>query len=240
MSWRRRWPWILGGLVGLLAVVAAIVWYAVLPRWRPSLRDGERYGIDVSNHQGAIDWDAVAADDIDFAYIKATEGGDSTDRRFALNWRGAGEAGLDSGAYHFFTLCRPGRDQARHFLSVAEPDPSALPPAIDLELAGNCSDRPPVASVQREVGAFVDIVESAWDMPVLVYVRDDWEDRYPVRDELARPLWHFRFFRRPNVDNWLVWQIHYRAEVDGISGGVDLNIMRSTATARSRRMPTPP
>jgi lysozyme len=42
-------------------------------------------GIDVSNHQGAIDWQRVAADDVSFAIIKATEGGDWVDKSFARN-----------------------------------------------------------------------------------------------------------------------------------------------------------
>ncbi len=223
---RRRWPWIVGGVTLLVAALAGAFWFLFVPNWRPPLRDGERYGVDVSNHQGAIHWQAVADDKIAFAYIKATEGGDFTDARFETNWRGAGEAGVDRGAYHFFTLCRPGREQARHFLAVAPPDPAALAPAVDLEIAGNCTRRPNPARADAEVRAFLTIVEEAWGRQVVVYVRDDWESRYPARDELARPLWHFRFLRRPNVDGWVIWQIHGFAHVDGISGGVDLNIMR--------------
>jgi lysozyme len=224
---RRRWPWIGGGVVVLLAALAAAFWFLFVPNWRPPLRDGERYGVDVSNHQGDVDWPAVADDNVRFAYIKATEGGDFTDARFEENWREAGEAGLDRGAYHFFTLCRPGREQAHHFLAVAPPDSAALPPAVDLEIAGNCSRRPNRARVDAEVRAFLDVVEEAWHRRVIVYVRDDWESRYPVRDELDRPLWHFRFLRRPNVENWVIWQIHGFAHVDCIAGGVDLNVMKA-------------
>ena len=69
-------------------------------------------GIDVSHHQGPIDWQRVAADDVAFAVIKATEGGDHVDDAFATNLREARAAGLAVGAYHFFTFCRPGGDQA--------------------------------------------------------------------------------------------------------------------------------
>ena len=84
--------------VTVLAGALAIWWLVWVPNWRPPLEDGERYGIDVSAHQNVIDWRQVANDDIAFAYIKATEGGDFTDDRFAQNWRGAQEAGLDRGA----------------------------------------------------------------------------------------------------------------------------------------------
>jgi lysozyme len=225
---RRRWPWVAGGILVVLAAAAASLWFLFVPNWRPPLRDGERYGIDVSNHQGTVDWRAVAEDGIEFAYVKASEGGDFTDARFDANWRAAGEAGLERGAYHFLTLCRSGREQARHFLSVAPPDPAALPPAVDLELAGNCSSRPSPEAVAAEVRGFIEVVEAAWGSEVVVYARDDWESRYPVRDELGRPLWQFRFLRRPSNDGWLIWQIHGFAHVDGVAGGVDLNIMRDS------------
>lgn len=213
-------------------MLAAAFWYVFVPNWRPPLRDGERYGVDVSNHQGEIDWPEVAADDIDFAYIKASEGGDFTDASFDENWRGAGDAGLARGAYHFFTLCRPGLDQARHFVAVAPPDPDALAPAVDLELAGNCSRRPAGVEVAAQLRAFLDVVETAWGRPALLYVGDDWERRYPVRARLDRRLWHFRFLRRPTVNNWAVWQIHGFAHVDGIRGGVDLDLMRPAEGGR--------
>ena len=74
------------GGAALLAIPAAVWWFWWVPSWRPPLRDGERYGIDVSAHQGEVDWEAVASDGIGFAYLKATEGGDFVDRRFADNW----------------------------------------------------------------------------------------------------------------------------------------------------------
>ncbi len=209
----------------LVAVTASAFWFAFVPNWRPTLHSGETFGIDVSNHQGAVDWRAVADDGVAFAYIKATEGGDFTDARFAANWRGAAKARLERGAYHFFTLCRPGLAQAQHFLSVAPPDSMALPPAVDLELAGNCKRRPSVAAVDAEVRSFLSAVETAWGRQVVVYAGHDWDSRYPARHELGRPLWHPRFLRRPGGP-WVVWQIHGFARVDGIHGRVDIDIMR--------------
>lgn len=201
-----------------------MLWFAWLPQYRPDLHDGESYGVDVSHHQGAIDWSRVASDDVTFAYIKSTEGGDWIDPRFVENWTGAGEAGLDRGAYHFFTLCRPGIEQAENFLATAWS--GELPPAVDLELAGNCSDRPPVETVSAELDDFLDLVEAESGEPVVLYVGDDWEAVYPVRDELDRPLWHRRILRRPDRDDWLVWQFTGMAHVEGVSGDVDLNVMR--------------
>lgn len=222
---RRLAAKLVAGAVLLITLVAAVGWWVVVPHWRPGLRDGERYGIDVSNHQGRIDWERVADDDIDAAYVKATEGGDFVDDRFAENWEGAGAAGLERGAYHFFTLCRSGADQAANFLRVAPPDTAALPPAVDLELGGNCSARPAEEALLEELRAFLEVVERAWGRPALLYTNDDFDDHYAVR-ELGRPLWEIGRVFRPSDHRWQVWQLHGFAKVDGVPGRVDLDVLR--------------
>lgn len=227
---RRRWPYVVVALVVAVGVAAGVAWSVWLPEWRPALRAGERYGVDVSAHQGTIDWRRVHDDGIGFAYIKATEGGDFVDRRFAENWRGAATAGLDTGAYHFFTLCTPGAEQARNFLATAPPDPDALPPAVDLELAGNCRGRPDPSQVTAELTAFVHLVEDAWERPVIYYLRDKFEARYPLPPPLERSRWDFRFLRRPAGSGWTIWQVQGRAHVEGIPGRADLDVRRSAGS----------
>ena len=223
---RRRWPWVVVGTVVVLALLTAAWWFVWLPAWRPPLEAGERYGIDVSAHQGAIDWARVAEDGIGFAYLKATEGADHVDDRFAENWEGAAAAGLDRGAYHFFTLCRSGAEQAANFLATAPPDTAALAPAVDLELAGNCHERPDQATVERELTSFLSPVEAAWGRRVVLYVGGDFEGRYHLQGRLGRPLWLQRFLWPPSGSSWSIWQAQGFASVDGISGDVDLDVMR--------------
>jgi lysozyme len=221
---RRWWIWV-GAAVAFISVVAAVAWFVVLPRYRPSLHKGERLGVDVSAHQGHIDWNGVARDGITFAYMKATEGGDFVDERFAENWSAAGAAGLDRGAYHFFTLCRSGTEQADNFLGTVPRHDTALARAVDVELAGNCQARPDRDAVYRELNAFLDRVEASTGKPTILYIGDDFQSRYPVRDNYGRPLWLLNFLRRPS-ENWTIWQVQGWAHVDGISGSVDLDVMR--------------
>ena len=116
------------------------------------------HGVDVSRWQGDIDWPKVAGDGIDFAYIKATEGRDFSDRRFTTNWTAARAAGLEVGAYHYFTLCSDAAAQADHFLETAPSGPDDLPPVVDLEdLDGACD--PSAVEVRSEVQRFVAEVE---------------------------------------------------------------------------------
>ena len=228
MSVRRgRTRWFVAAAAAVLAgvVAVALAWFVVIPTHRPALAVGEVHGIDVSHHQGPIDWRRISADGISTAYIKATEGRGWVDSQFAANWTASRAAGVRRGAYHFFTLCAPGAEQAANFLRTAPPDPEALPPALDLEILNACSDPFPDHAVAGEVDAFVRIVEQAWRQPLLVYARGSWTDRYSVPQLAARPQWRTSFFVRPRAD-WAVWQVHYFARVDGIEGRVDLDVVR--------------
>lgn len=227
---RRRTVPIIAVVAGVL-VIGLSGWYLAWPNYRPALRDGEAYGLDVSVHQGVIDWHAVARDGIAATYIKASEGGALKDPRFAANWNGARAAGLKVGAYHFFTLCRSGHEQADNFLARwrevgATPGPEVLPPVVDLELSGNCSARPPRDQLLAELKQFVDEVVAATAMPVMLYVIGSFEERYPIRADLARERWVRRLGLRPGGD-WAWWQVNNRARVHGIGTPVDLNVLRS-------------
>lgn len=204
--------------------MAALAAWLLFRAYRP---DGDRYpirGIDVSHHQGAIDWPEVANDAVVFAYLKATEGGDFRDRMFARNWREARAAGIAVGAYHFFTFCRPGADQASNFLAVVQVEADALPPAVDLEFGGNCGRVPDGATMRRELDAFLSPVEAAYGKPALLYVTPEFLAAY--RAHLPRrALWRRSILRAPDdVAPWRLWQYHNRGRIDGIDGPVDLNV----------------
>jgi len=182
-------------------------------------------GIDVSHHQNEIDWRKVAADDVAFAFIKASEGGDHRDRRFALNWKEAQAAGLKVGAYHFFTFCRSGTDQAKNFLDVLGQQKGTLPAALDLEFGGNCAAKPEPSRIRAEIDNFLAPVERHTSKPVVLYVTPEFWDAY--KDILPkRPLWVRSLFRQPHQSDWSYWQYHNAGRVDGISGRVDLNVVR--------------
>jgi len=216
--------------IGIVAALAALglgaFFYA--PHWRPSEDRWPVQGIDVSHHQGSIDWAALPSQGVDFAWIKASEGGDHRDRMFERNWAGARAAGIRRGAYHFFTLCRSGADQAANFTGLVPRDSDALPPAIDLEFLGNCAARPPRDALLRELGTFVAAVEAHSGKRAILYLTREFDDHYRISEGVDRPLWlrsivfEPRFGARP----WTVWQASAFRRLDGIAGGVDWNVMR--------------
>lgn len=228
-SGHRRPLAVIAIALAVTAVLAVVGWFEVVPRYRPDLRPGERYGIDVSNHQGEIDWADVASDDVSYVYMKATEGDDFVDKRFAENWSGAASAGLARGAYHFFTLCSSGAAQAANFLRVLPDDPQALAPAVDLEYSG-CSQRPDRAVLQRELGIFIQTVEQAVGKQVILYALPSFTKRYPIADQfVSRDRWVRRLFRRPETDGWAVWQVSDRGRVKGINEPTDIDVWASSS-----------
>jgi GH25 family lysozyme M1 (1,4-beta-N-acetylmuramidase) len=94
-------------------------------------------GMDVSSHQGNIDWKAVASHGGRFVYVKATEATTYVNPFFGQQYTGAYNAGLLHGAYHFAVPNRSsGEAQADYFVSHGgawSPDGMTLPPALDIE-----------------------------------------------------------------------------------------------------------
>jgi lysozyme len=95
------------------------------------------HGIDVSKWQGEIDWAEVKRAGTAFAFIKATEGGDHLDERFAQNWAAAKAHGIARSAYHFVFWCRPAEEQLAWFRQNVPADADALPPVLDVEWNGH-------------------------------------------------------------------------------------------------------
>ncbi len=97
-------------------------------------------GIDVSHHQGDISWQLLDLTDVNFCFIKATDGvptdtDTGVDPKFSTNWSGTKSAGLIRGAYHFFRPARPVAGQVANFTAqVGTLDLKDLPPALDLEI----------------------------------------------------------------------------------------------------------
>lgn len=216
------------------ALVAAVI-VAMLGGWWTPLAARYVQGVDVSHHQGAIDWRTLAADDIAFAYIKATEGADHVDARFAFNWREAAAAGLYRGAYHFFTLCRSGASQAQNFIAVVPRDAGALPAAVDLEHMGPCRRGPTMTDVVGEARISMDAVEAHYGVRPIIYTTREFHDAY-LRDVTGERFWIRSLGVPPRFRqrDWIIWQHHNRGHKRGVSGPIDLNAFRGDLDALAR------
>ncbi|TYC56291.1 lysozyme [Rhodobacterales bacterium] len=207
---------------GVISIIGAAVFFM---SWEPDRHEFPIRGIDVSHHQGEIDWGAVAQDDVAFAYIKASEGAGFRDGAFARNWAGAGTAGLARGAYHYFSLCKPGAVQAENFLTVLPRDASMLAPMVDLEMPEDCDPASP-EDVLHEISDFTARVEQVSGKQVIFYAPESFYRTYLEGQGLNRRLWTRSIWRTPAyASDWTLWQYHDRGTVKGISGNVDLNVL---------------
>ena len=132
-------------------------------------------GVDVSEHQGTIDFEALSRENIEFVYAKATEGATHVDSQFATTCGQASNSRISLGAYHFFSFDSPGATQAENFAASAkrswdDPTIRALRPAVDVEWYGDKKQNPPQAEdVRRELKAFLEAVEAACGHKPLIY-----------------------------------------------------------------------
>ncbi len=230
---RRTVLWIALGVGGAALLAALAVWLYLQGAYRFSYPDPVTYpvrGIDISHHQGEIDWARLPRQNIRFVYLKASEGGDWTDPSFVANVQKAQAHGLAAGAYHYFTLCAPGVVQARNFLRVIPPGTRLdLPYAIDLEYVGNCSARPGHGRLARELKAFIAIVSARTGRLPVIYSTESFFTDYLDADPAfaAYPLWVRNLY---GESAWargrkvLFRQFASHARLDGIDGPVDLDL----------------
>lgn len=214
----RKWLRRTGITLAALTVVGFVVFQFYEPGWRYEVR-----GVDVSRHQGDIDWNALAADRTAFAYIKSSEGEHLVDTRFVDNWQAAEQAGVIRGAYHFFTLCRTGVDQAANMISTVPDEPGMLPPAVDLEFGGNCSARPSVEEFRAELDAFLAAIEAEYRMRPVIYTNYEFYNAYLAQDPPDVTWWMRSIAWQPrDLPEWTFWQ-YFPGRRDGVDGRVDRN-----------------
>lgn len=180
-------------------------------------------GIDISAHNGDIDFARVYDSDISFAIIKATEGTDFKDRKFVENIRLAHQAGLRVGAYHFFRFDTDGRMQAINFMHSVRGRKLDFPLVIDVEEWGN----PDAVATSEIIGRLRDMISHLeyYGHEVVIYTNKDGYDRIVKGNFDSYPLWLCSFSEiDPDVE-WDMWQYSHRGRIDGISGPVDLNTL---------------
>ena len=189
-------------------------------------------GVDVSHYQGEIDWQALRAGGVRFAYIKATEGANFRDPSFAENWQRSREAGIPRGAYHFFSRCKPGAEQAANFIAAIPMGDQSLPHALDAEQMGACPSGQSSADHVMEIQAFLDAAEKRFGRRPLIYTTREFYETYLSDGRLANERFWFRSLHWPprfGNGTWTLWQYHNRGNRAGIGGPVDLNAFNGPA-----------
>ena len=196
------------------------------------------HGIDVARFQQSVDWGTARANGVNFAFIKATEGGDRVDEMFHSHWRGAAAAGVRRGAYHFFYHCRAPEEQARWFFKAVPRRSGDLPPVIDMEWTPDsptCTIRRPAAEIRADAAVLIRMfTEHYGTAPILYTTVDFYEDNqmwklggtdFWLRSVAAHPS-----DRYPG-QHWAFWQYTSTGLIPGIAGKVDINVFSGNEAA---------
>lgn len=234
---RKKYVGIAGGILALLFLLTGTMIYTVYYGYfHVNGLSAAQYpvrGVDVSHYQGEINWNALAVQNIQFVYIKATEGSTYVDEKFADNFRAARQTGLRVGAYHFFSFDSPGTNQAANFIETVEAFKGMMPPVVDVEFYGNKEVNPPdPLEVRSQLQAYLDAVEEAYGKrPVIYATYESWE-LYIKNQFEDYPLWIRDIWNRPEKSlDWTFWQYTNRGRLKGFSGDepyIDLNVFAGT------------
>jgi lysozyme len=196
------------------------------------------HGTDVSKYQPSVAWHDAKASGISFAFVKATEGGDRVDDKFAEHWRNAKAAGVPRGAYHFYYFCRTAEDQARWFIRHVPRDRSALPPVLDMEWnpqSPTCKLRPDAATVQSEMKTWLTMVERHYGKKPIIYTSIDFFEDNKLSTFRGYPYWLRSVAGHPDdrYDGhpFTFWQYTGTGKVPGVPGNADVNVFNGSHAA---------
>jgi len=192
--------------------------------------DFEIKGINISHHDGDINWGELGERRLSFIFIKATEGGDFVDDKFESNWKHAQESGYAVGAFHYYKICTDWKLQADNFISVVPITKGALPPVIDLEDEADCKS---VADVKYELEMLIDALKQHYGQEPILYVNpivpDSFFYKYVAGDFYDSVMWYRDGYKAPTPERkWLFWQYNSRGLVEGIKNFTDLDLFQGS------------
>lgn len=188
-------------------------------------------GVDVSEHQGPIDWTAVAGDGISYAMIRVgyrgnTEGYLHQDELFEQNLAAAQEAGIECGVYFYSQAISAdeAREEAAFVLGILGSRELSYPVAFDFELSdGNRIGHLDGETATACVRAFCDAISEGGYRPMLYGNAYDLQRLY--LSELEYPVWYAEYGMSPSWQGPIsIWQYTSNGVVDGIGMTCDLNL----------------
>jgi GH25 family lysozyme M1 (1,4-beta-N-acetylmuramidase) len=194
-------------------------------------------GVDVSKHQGIMDWDKAKKAGVEYAFIRCTVGDYYTDTQFENNYTNLTRLGIPFGMYHVVVPDRPVYAQVKRIMSVISGKTFLLPIALDCELTGNVD----TAAITANIEGIAEQLETN-GYKVMIYTSQGFWNSYVKTATTWKkyPLWVANYVKNYDPissspllprdwDTWMVWQ--YSADGNllgptyGASGSksIDLN-----------------
>ena len=220
---------LLGGLFFVI-LNSGIVWFNM-----PSKKNYPVMGVDVSAHQGNIDWKILSRQNVSFAFIKATEGSGWVDKKFAYNFTYSMKYGLIVGAYHFFSFDSDAISQSENYIKNVPKDMNLLPPVVDIEFYGDKNKNiPDVETTREQLKKLLERLEEYYQKKPIIYATNTSYNLY-IKDNFEEyKIWIRDIFSTPNLkDNrkWTLWQYTNRERLEGYNGEekfIDMNVFNGS------------
>lgn len=203
--------------IGLAAVVSLAPFSGLNTKAAPIAT-----GIDVSVYQGDINWQAVAASGVSFAFVRVGTTYKGVDTKFHQNITGAAAAGLRTGAYIYSYATTPeaAAQEANAVLSLIAPYTVSFPVVIDIE--AQVQKSLPPDQLAAIANTFCGIVQGAGYYP-MVYASKNW---FTGRiGEIGYDKWVAQYGPACEYPNPAIWQYSSTGSVGGINGNVDMNLL---------------
>lgn len=196
-----------------------------------------REGIDVSHHQGRIDWETVGREaGLSYVYIKATEGANFVDDCYMYNIAMARQYGLKAGSYHYYRPNVSIELQLQNLTSHVHAGDQDLVPMIDIEEDKGVSEEKFI----RDIVNFVHMVENYYGKKPLLYTGEYFYNRH-FQGLLQEYEWMMARYspREPILKDgksYLMWQYSDKGSIPGIHGNVDRSCLMGNGTLKAVKM----
>jgi lysozyme len=186
-------------------------------------------GIDVSHHQGKINWEELFFKNnydsiIHFVYCKATEGNTHFDKQWEMNRKWLNDNGIPNGAYHFFISKDPPKPQAEHFLKYWHKRDVDLPPVLDVEMEG-FSD----IDLIEKMKIWLNEIENQTGMRPIIYTSLHFYETKFQNEFKDYKFWIAAYSRKPECiedERIIHWQYTESARIPGTKEKVDVNVSK--------------
>ena len=193
----------------LLLALAGGAWgWWHLHHWTPPRSAYPMQGVEVGAGDGTVNWRALKAIGVNFAYIDASASAFARDPSFVKNFEEARAIRLQLGAVHKYDPCQPADKQAANFVTVVPRDAQMLPPAVELDqLADDCLIKVSDAAIESELTTFLNQIENHTGKAAMLKVSRGFEARYHIAAAVDRNLWLVRDRFEPGYAGrpWTLW-----------------------------------
>jgi len=216
--------------------ISGMLYFGILKFNNPSTEEYPVRGVDISSYQGDIDWIVLGKQDIQFAFIKATEGSSFVDPNFSKNYSESQNTDFRIGAYHFFSFDSGGTTQAQNFINNVYKIENMLPPVVDFEFYGDKRKNPPeTQSVRIELNILLNELEEQYHVKPIIYATEETYNLYLSGYYELYDIWIRNVITKPKPlhnQSWTFWQYTDRERLEGYRGEeyyIDMNVFNGSS-----------